>query len=73
MKLYLVQFRYSVEYEFNACDNLGIFDSMEKAEEAKKEFLDGQYLDHYDYAEVVIVEMEINKKTWEEAISHDEA
>ena len=73
MRLYLVQFKYSVDYEFNACDTLGIFDSMEKAEQAKKEFLDNHYLDNYDYAEVVIVEMEINKKTWEEAISHDEA
>lgn len=73
MKLYLVRFNYSVNYEFDACDTLGIFDSMEKAEEAKKEFLDNLYLDHYDYAEVVITEMEINKKIWEEAISHDEA
>lgn len=64
MRLYLVQFKYSVDYEFNACDTLGIFDSMEKAEEAKAEYLDNLYLDHYDYAEVVITEMEINKKMW---------
>lgn len=47
MKLYLLQFNYSVE--------------------AKNEFLDDRYLDNYDYAEVVIVEMEINKKTWKES------
>lgn len=64
MKLYLVQFNYSINYEYECSDVLGIFDSMEKAEEAKAEYLDNLYLDHYDYAEVVITEMEINKKMW---------
>ena len=64
MKLYLVQFNYSIDYEYECSDILGIFDSMEKAEEAKAEYLDNLYLDHYDYAEVVITEMEINKKMW---------
>ena len=67
MKLYLLQFNYSVDYEYDCYDTLGIFDSMEKAEETKNEFLDDRYLDNYDYAEVVIVEMEINKKTWKES------
>lgn len=67
MKLYLVNFNYSVDYEFECCDALGIFDSMEKAKEAKNEFLDDRCLDNYDYAEVVIVEMEINKKAWKES------
>lgn len=66
MKLYLLQFNYSVDYEYDCSDILGIFDSMEKAEEAKAEYFDNRYLDDYDYAEIVIVEMEINKKTWEE-------
>ena len=64
MKLYLVRFNYSIDYEYECSDVLGIFDSMEKAEEAKAEYLDNLYLDHYDYAEVVITEMEINKKMW---------
>ena len=57
MKLYLVRFNYSIDYEYECSDVLGIFDSMEKAEEAKAEYLDNLYLDHYDYAEVVITEM----------------
>lgn len=67
MKLYLLQFNYSVDHEYDCSDILGIFDSLEKAEEAKNEFLDNRYLDNYDYTEVIIVEMEINKKTWEES------
>lgn len=67
MKLYLLQFNYSVDHEYDCSDILGIFDSMKKAEEAKAEYLDNRYLDDYDYAEVIIVEMEINKKTWEES------
>lgn len=32
MKLYLLQFNYSVDHEYDCSDILGIFDSMKKAE-----------------------------------------
>lgn len=61
MKLYLVIFNYSVDYEYQSSDTLGIFDSKERAEAAKEEYLNKRDVSYFDYAEVVINEMELNK------------
>lgn len=61
MKLYLVNFNYSVDYEYQSYDTLGIFDSKERAEATKEEYLNKRDVSYFDYAEVVINEMELNK------------